>query len=657
MGTRHQGDAREMRHDIDGLRALAVLVVVFYHIGFADFGGGFIGVDVFFVISGYLIIPAVFSQMANGTFSVADFMFRRLRRLVPALLPVLAFSTCVALLYLSDSAFADFTNSLFSASGFFSNYVFLAQSGYFERDSGSILLLHTWSLGVEFQFYLLLAVLAFIVRTRMLAALFVLGMLSFVWVEMLVQNNESAAFFGVLPRFWELAFGGVLGLLHGSFSSALRIGWVMRLLGLGIIIATAVLYRSTIAFPGLAALLPVVGAGLIVAAPAQMGDPSYRFLTSRIMRWIGTRSYSIYLWHWPLIVSLKLILVAPSEGERAAAALLAFPLAELSYRFIETPVRQGTWWRRPSRTIAIFLLPFLALSSVSGVDRQTSFVTAAREYLPFHEARMIGGLAEGPRAEYLAQMDLIGTDGRHGLCSLDQYKTVLQSLDCVATAVENAGDGTTRPVLVIGDSHGRDMFLTMGHAYPEANLVMLHQSSCAPSVYSPRANRNCFPDLNEQLAEVLSRVQPRLVVLAAHWPNEGIAPTEQTLRNLGTWGRDVAIIGPGPKFQNHTVGLIKGLRLSFEDLTTETRLPARFAFDVYGSRDMLTEIAQKTGVYVYDRLPVLCDTDGCRAFVPGEELALMNFDDQHLTPAGMQFLAENMRSDRQLRDLVLGNPR
>lgn len=143
MVTGHQGETREIRNDIDGLRALAVMIVVFYHIGLADFGGGFIGVDVFFVISGYLIIPAVLRQTTNGTFLVTDFMLRRLRRLVPALLPVLAFSTLVALLYLSDSAFADFTNSVISASGFFSNFVFFVQSGYFERDSGTILLLHS----------------------------------------------------------------------------------------------------------------------------------------------------------------------------------------------------------------------------------------------------------------------------------------------------------------------------------------------------------------------------------------------------------------------------------------------------------------------------------------------------------------------------------
>lgn len=268
---------------------------------------------------------------------------------------------------------------------------------------------------------------------------------------------------------------------------------------------------------------------------------------------------------------------------------------------------------------------------------------------------MFGGLAEGPRAEYLAQMDLIGSDGQHGLCSLDQYKTVLQSLDCIATAVENAADGTTQPILVIGDSHGRDMFQTLGYAFPNANLVMLHQSGCAPSVYSKSANRGCFPDLNEQLTEVLLRVQPRLVVLAAHWPNEGIAPTEQTLLSLDAWGADVAIIGPGPKFQSKPAGLIKGSGLRVEDLITEIRLPARFAFDVYGARDSLTEIAQKAGIYVYDRLSVLCDADGCLAFVPGEELVLMNWDDQHLTQAGMQFLAEDMKMDRQMRDLVMGS--
>jgi peptidoglycan/LPS O-acetylase OafA/YrhL len=654
MASGHQCDAREMRHDIDGLRALAVLVVVLYHIGFSDFGGGFIGVDVFFVISGYLIIPAVVSQITNGTFSVSDFMLRRLRRLVPALLPVLAFSTLVGLLVLSESAFADFTNSVLSASGFFSNFVFFAQSGYFSRNSDTVLLLHSWSLGVEFQFYMILAVLAVIVRARMRAALIVLSILSLLWAEMLVQNNDSYAFFGVLPRFWELAFGGALGLLHGSFSGVLRIGWVMRLLGLGIILATAVLYSSTMPFPSLYAMLPVLGAGLIVAAPAQARDPSYRFLTSRAMQWIGTRSYSIYLWHWPLIVSLKLTLGTPNDVERMAVALLAFPLAELSYRFIETPVRQGIWWRRPPRTLAVFFLPFLALASIWAVDRQTSFISASREYLPFYEMRMMGALAEASRSEYLTQMDAMGTDGRNGLCSLDQYKTVSQSLDCIASAVQNTGDSSRQPILIIGDSHGRDMFRTLGYAFPDANLVMLHSSGCAPSEYSKNAKRGCFPDLNKELDQVLEIVRPHLVVLASHWPADSIAPTARTLNILKSWGGDVAIIGPGPKFRNNTVAVIQSLGINFDDLKTETRLPASFAFDIYGARDALIDMAQSAGIHFYDRLSVLCDKAGCLAFVPGEELVLMNFDDQHLTQAGMQFLAEDMKKDKQLQDLVIG---
>ncbi|AGI67002.1 putative O-acetyltransferase OatA [Octadecabacter antarcticus 307] len=654
MVTGHQGEIREIRNDIDGLRALAVMIVVFYHIGFSDFGGGFIGVDVFFVISGYLIIPAILRHTTNGTFLVTDFMLRRLRRLVPALLPVLVFSTLMALLYLSDSALADFTNSVFSASGFISNFIFFGQSGYFERDSGTILLLHSWSLGVEFQFYLIVAVLAVVVSSRMRAMLIMLGMLSFFGAEMLVQNDSSYAFFGVLPRFWELAFGGVLGLLQGSFLGTLRTAWVMRLLGLGIILASAVLYRESLPFPGISALLPVLGAGLIVAAPAQPRDPSYRFLTSRVMQWIGTRSYSIYLWHWPLIVSLKLIVISPSEGELIAVALLAFPIAELSYRFIETPVRQGIWWRPPSRTLAILLVPLLVLGSIWAVDRQTSFISASRQYLPFHETRVIGALAEEPRSEYFAQMDAMGTDGRRGLCSLDEYKTVLQTIDCLVTTVQNAGDDSRQPILIIGDSHGRDMFRTLGYAFPDANLIMLHQSGCAPSEYSNRANSICFPDLNEGFEQVLETVQPHLVVLVSHWPAASIAPTARTLSILKTWGGAVAIIGPGPKFRNHTVGLIQSLGIPFEELSTEALLPASFAFDVYGARDALTDMAQSAGIYVYDRLSVLCDAAGCLAFVPGDELVLMNFDNQHLTQAGMQFLAEDMKMDRQLRDLVIG---
>jgi len=393
-----------------------------------------------------------------------------------------------------------------------------------------------------------------------------------------------------------------------------------------------------------------------VACAAQPRDPSYRFLTSRVMQWIGTRSYSIYLWHWPLIVSLKLIVVSPSEGELIAVALLAFPIAELSYRFIETPVRQGIWWRRPSRTLAILLVPLLVLGSIWTLDRQTSLISASRQYLPFHETRVIGALAERPRSEYLAQVDAMGTDGRRGLCSLDEYKTVLQTIDCLVTAVQNAGDDSKQPILIIGDSHGRDMFRTLGYAFPDANLIMLHQTACAPSEYSKRANSICFPDLNEGFEQVLETVQPHLVVLASHWPAAGIAPTARTLSILKTWGGAVAIIGPGPKFRNHTVGVIQSLGIPFEELSTAALLPASFAVDVHGARDALTNMAQSAGIYVYDRLSVLCDAAGCLAFVPGEELVLMNFDDEHLTQAGMLFLAEDMKTDRQLRDLIMGIP-
>ena len=654
MLTEHQDKHLGIRHDIDGLRALAVLLVVFYHIGLSDFGGGFIGVDVFFVISGYLIIPAVFRQTRNGTFSTSDFMMRRLRRLVPALLPVLAFCTVIALLFLSDSAFVDFVASALSASGFFANFTFLGQSGYFARDSDLLLLLHTWSLGVEFQFYLLLAVLALIVRSRMLVVLVVLALLSLLWAHYLVQNDQNRAFFGILPRFWELAFGGTLGLLQHRFVRLARFGWAMRIAGIGLILSAAFHYQSEMLFPGLMALVPVFGAGLIVAAPAQKRDPTFWFFNNRVMRWIGTRSYSIYLWHWPLLVSLKLAVVRPSEGELAAVALLAFPLAELSYRFIETPIRRGIWWQRLRPTFAIFLVPFLTLTSLWMFERQTSLITASRAHLPMHDVRIIGALAETPRSEYLSHMAEMGIDGRNGLCSLDQYKTVSDALDCLAVAANHAQAGSKQPVLIIGDSHGRDMLRALGYAFSDLNLVMLHESGCAPAAYSTTSNQNCFPDLNDKLAEVLRIVNPRLIVLASHWPVQGIAPTARTLDLLKSWDINVLIIGPAPQFQNPVVNVIHASGLQYKDLTPETRLPAHFTFDVYGASDAVNRMAQDAGVYVYDRLSVLCGPEDCRAFVPGDDLDLLYFDNQHLTQAGMRFLAKDMKKDARLRGLVEG---
>ncbi|WP_164512358.1 acyltransferase family protein [Oceaniglobus ichthyenteri] len=656
MTIGRQNAAREIRHDIDGLRALSVLIVLFYHVGFSDFGGGFIGVDVFFVISGYLIIPAVFKQSAAGTFSARDFMLRRFRRLVPALLPVLAFSGAVGLLYLSDSAFVEFLNSAFAASGFFSNYLFLAQSGYFERSSDTILLLHTWSLGVEFQFYLILAVLPFVVKSRMTLVLILFAGVSLIWAEYLVQNADNRAFFGIVPRFWELAIGGILGLSQGAFARFARFGWIMRLVGLCVIVTTAVLYRSALPFPGLGALLPIIGAGLVVAAPAQKSDPSFWFLTNRVMRWIGTRSYSIYLWHWPLIVALKLIMIIPNEGERMAIALLAFPLAELSYRFFERPVRTNPWWRLPKRSVAVAVIPLIMVGFAWTLEKQTSLISTARTYLPLHDARVITALADTARSDYIDHLTNLGMDGRQGLCSLDTYETVPATLACLETATQNATRGAApgdQPVLIIGDSHGRDMLRTIGYAFPKAHLVMLHSSGCAPAQYTVRANRHCFPGLNDNLSEVLSIVQPKLVILASHWPIVGLSPTSKTLTDLDRWGGEVLVIGPGPKFQNPTVSAIRGLGLNNANLTPDTRLPARFDFDVAAAHRALVEMAQPYGFHVYNRLAALCDPDGCLAFVPGDDLTLMNFDDQHLTESGMRFLARDLGGDPAIRALML----
>lgn len=651
--TPYKSEDQGHRNDIDGLRALAVLIVVFYHIGLSDFGGGFVGVDVFFVISGYLIIPIVFGQIRNGAFSISEFMMRRVRRLVPAIIPAVAFSFLIALLCLADGALNEFLESAISATGFFSNYAFFAQTGYFDRDSDLKLLLHTWSLGVEFQFYLLLAILAVVLKLRSQIALLVLSCLSFVWAVYLVQNDNTLAFFGVSARLWELGLGGMFAFFNRFIARApLPGGGAMRAAGLGIILSTAILYNTLLPFPGIAALLPTLGAGLILTAPAQKWDPTYWFLTNPVMRWFGTRSYSIYLWHWPLIVSCNLVLANPKESDLITAALLSLPLAELSYRFIETPVRKRLWWRMPRRTAAIGLLPFLVCFSIWGIERQASIVTFSRAYLPWHELRQFSTLAEKPRSDYLLNMNHIGVDGRFGLCSLDEYKTVTKSLDCLAVAMENTITDGRQPILIIGDSHGRDMFRTLGYAFPNEQFIMLYQSACAPAEYSPRATYKCFPMLLKEMEGILSTVDPKLVVLASHWPLAGVSEAEKTINEVKKRSDNILVIGPAPRFKNVVTDELLSLGLSYEDLNSETRLPARFLFDVYGARDNLKDITKRAGVYFYDRLSVLCDSTGCLSFVPDTERSLLYFDEQHLTEAGMKFLARDIFADDQIRRLV-----
>jgi peptidoglycan/LPS O-acetylase OafA/YrhL len=358
------------RPDIDGLRAIAVLPVILYHAGFSC-PGGFVGVDVFFVISGYLITRIVERDLQQRRFSLMNFYQRRIRRIFPALFAMLAVSTGVAVVLLLPSELVSFGKSLIAAAAFSSNVFFYRHSGYFDASALLQPLLHTWTLSVEEQFYifwpLLLALLGwrFLARWKLpLLALILFGslLLSAYWVA----HSPNAAFYLLPSRAWELALGAILSLAPVTrFTSRLppRAAGFCSLLGLAMLMASVAAYSGLVPFPGFAALLPCVGAALVIAVGRE-GLLSTRILSFPPLVLAGLISYSLYLWHWPILVLAHIVanreLVA---SERAGLVALTCVVAWLSWRFVERPFRNPRfggssrlWVSAGLATSALFLV-------------------------------------------------------------------------------------------------------------------------------------------------------------------------------------------------------------------------------------------------------------------------------------------------------------
>ncbi|MHC0052528.1 acyltransferase family protein [Actibacterium sp. D379-3] len=336
----------EFRPDIDGMRAIAVLSVVVFHMGFSVFSGGYVGVDVFFVISGYLITQDIVNRIAQGRFSLVEFYMRRVRRIFPALFVVLSVSVVAALLILLPSELTRFAKSLIGASMSVSNIVFYRRDSYFGVTSEESPLLHTWSLGVEEQFYLLWPILLILVirsigSRYLLPVMAAVILISLVASQALLDTNPTFSFYMLPTRAWELAIGGVLSALVNAKP------WLNRYfagaivgMGLGALSYSVFFYTSLTRFPGLSALVPCLGAVAIIYG-GQFENPISSIIASRPMTFIGRLSYPLYLVHWPIIVFWEL--ASPREIGLATQILqivLMFLAAYLILIFVEPPFRR-----------------------------------------------------------------------------------------------------------------------------------------------------------------------------------------------------------------------------------------------------------------------------------------------------------------------------
>ncbi len=344
------------RPDIEGLRAVAVLAVLAYHVRLPGFTGGLIGVDVFYVISGFLITGLLRRELlSTGSINFVTFYARRARRLLPAALLVIAVTVVVSFFTLSRLRFPDVAGDAAAAALYVSNYRFvLNATDYLAAGTDPSPLLHYWSLAVEEQFYLFWPLLIFLgarlLSPRRLALLIVpVAVVSLIGCITWTDIAAQWAFFSLPTRAWELALGALIeiGLLRLPARAGTRVATATGWLGLGLVLLAVVMITPDTPFPGVVAMVPVVGAGLLIMAGVRPGATPSRWLATPVPRWFGQISYSLYLWHWPLLILVPVMIDRDDMATRLLLAVAAIGLAALSTRYVEIPFREGRILRMP----------------------------------------------------------------------------------------------------------------------------------------------------------------------------------------------------------------------------------------------------------------------------------------------------------------------
>ncbi|MEQ8707547.1 MAG: acyltransferase family protein [Rhodospirillales bacterium] len=371
------------RPEIDGLRALAVVPVILFHAGFGAFSGGYVGVDVFFVISGYLITTIILTEMGEGRFSLVRFYERRARRILPALILVTLVSLAFGWVFLNPIAVKSLATSVIGVATFTSNILFWLGKGYFEEASELMPLIHTWSLAVEEQYYVIFPVaLMLLVRaglTRFAPVFIVLAVISLavsVWAVSFQTHPRivSGAFFLLPTRGWELLLGGVAALMlmkqRGGTGSGLH--QMLAAVGIGAILLSVMIYDAQTAFPGLAALLPTVGTFLVIVYGT--GNTfAGRLLSSRLLVGLGLISYSLYLWHQPLFAFYRHIQGTTAIDVTAAVLLILASgvLSFITWKLVETPFRRRDFLSA-KRLLSASFVALLAVGICGALTRLTT---------------------------------------------------------------------------------------------------------------------------------------------------------------------------------------------------------------------------------------------------------------------------------------------
>jgi len=629
------------RADIDGLRAVAILLVVWFHA--ANFKGGFIGVDIFFVISGFLISTIIFKNFDSNSFSFVEFYSRRIRRIFPALILMLVGVFIFGWFALFPDEYKQLSEHIFQGSYFTSNFSLLKESGYFDSEAETKPLLHLWSLAVEEQFYIIWPLLlwaAWKLRLNLLFVIIVVGVASFVFGLVQIQSDKAAAFYLPQSRFWEILLGSALAYLaiyqkniFTNLSNSRKLKDILSILGAALIIIGVFTITRNKNFPGAWALLPTFGSVLIIAC----GSGAWLnrvVLQNRFLVFFGLISFPLYLWHWPLLVFARIIeSEKPSSLIRIVAVIVSIILAWLTYRFIERPIRFGKYTKLKTIVLTVLMI-FIGFAGYVGYANN-------------------GFISRNSIKNYQQQIDnadiLKTTRESDGSC--DNFGLGVGIL-CLANS-------TQPEILIVGDSHATSLNSAAYLKKSNLKTLLISIPDCLPFEQYSRSSDKCA-NVAIQAKIAVSQIKSiKTVFIQAFAPEKFsdlykignknqsniqnpedmfIAGYKDLIQAFIVEGKNVVFVLDNPKLKHDPKRCFaRPFRASPDSCKIDKK-------DILSKQNLYRGQVKKlqedvASLKIFDSLQVFCDADFCYG---KDKNNLFYYDKHHLNIEGSQKLLDGL---------------
>lgn len=627
------------RKDINGLRAIAVIAVVLFHFNPTWLPGGFAGVDVFFVISGFLMTGIIYRGLENKSFSLVRFYVARANRIIPALAVLCLSLLTIGWFILPPIDFTALGKHVFSSIGFFSNITYWTESGYFDAASHEKWLLHTWSLSAEWQFYIiyplvLLILKRFLCLKNMKLLVLIGAVMGYFFSIYATSRWPNAAYYLLPTRAWEMMLGGVAFLYPFNLKTPLS-KKLCESLGLFLIVASYLLISKETAWPGSLAIVPVLGSFLVIQA--KRNDS---FLTGNLLfEKVGLWSYSIYLWHWPFVVFIYYFSL--SEQYAFAGILLSMMFGYLSHKYIESG-KFGSVVNGISDLVRFKPLYIVILISViSGFVYKNQGLIFRFDHI--EGFREIESSRLASEEYYMHFLDVnyespIDSISKSYTCSLDKGQQTVNSItECLEKKLGTGG------YFVIGDSHGRDFLHSLRLAYPNTNFAMLLQSGCAPA-----SKKSCFQMLDELLANFVETNKQRIrgIVFSSKYVDEyGLEQFYSDISSNKYDGLKVVVSGPNPHLNGNVskeVILNGGVSTLYHNKQAEND-------EAILINQKLKVLAQESDFTFFERYSLFCSGHQCKYHDDDNNVYFV--DSGHLTFDGIKVTAKGIKEAELLHKL------